>query len=346
MKDNKYTISDVANMLGVSRSTVSKAINNAPGVGPDARKKILDFVDEIGYKPNTLARSLSKGSINIVALILGDVRNPFYSDLAFYIQKILNENGYMVMVFNSEYQEKKEIEFIKIAEQFNFAGLILITAQSNDLKNAIRKVNVPVVLVNRTFEDYEGDAVLLDNFQAGYIATKHLMELGHKRIGFVAGHATSSSVEQRLSGYKQVLQNYHLQKNDDDIMIGNLSFETGYQIAETIIKDLRNKPSAYLVANDMSALGFIDCCKKYGVKIPEMISIVSFDNIMFASLRDIKLTTVNQHVKEMSEDAAGLMLRRLKNPDAEPQRVIIEPTLIVRSTTGPINPNRFDHWIL
>jgi DNA-binding LacI/PurR family transcriptional regulator len=321
-------------------------MNNAPGVGPEVRKRILEFVEEIGYKPNTLARGLSKGRINIVALILGDVRNPFYSDLAFYIQKILNENGYMVMVFNSEYEEKKELEFIKLTQQFNFAGLILITAQSDDLKNILKKIEVPVVLVNRTFDEYEGDAVFLDNFQAGYMATMHLMELGHKRIGFIAGHASSSSVIQRYYGYLQVLKNYHLPINEDDVMMRDLSFETGYSIAEEIIKDIQNRPSAFVIANDMSALGFMECCKQYGIQIPQMISIVSFDDIIFSSLKDIELTTVSQHVKEMSENTARLMLVKLKNPDADSERVILEPNLIVRKTTDVYNPNRFNKELI
>ena len=344
MKGNKYTITDIAEKLGVSRSTVSKAMNNAPGVGPAVRKKIIDFVEEVGYNPNTLARGLSKGKINIVALILGDVRNPFYSDLAFYIQKTLNENGYMVMLFNSEYEEKKEIEFIRLTEQFNFAGLILITAQSNDLKYALNKLEAPVVLVNRTFDDFEGDAVILDNFQAGYIATMHLMELGHKRIGFVAGHATSSSVVQRLHGYLQVLRNYHLPYNEEDVILRDLSFETGYDIAKEIIKDIKNRPSAFVIANDMSALGFMDCCKQYGIKIPQMLSIISFDDIMFAALKDIELTTVSQHVKEMSENTARLMLRKLKDPESVSERVILEPSLIVRNTTGIYDPLRFEKY--
>lgn len=343
MKDNKYTISDVANKLGVSRSTVSKAINNAPGVGPEVRKKILDFVDEIGYRPNTLARGLSKGRINIVALIVGDVRNPFYSDLSYYIQKALNENGYMVMVFNTEYEEKKEIEFINLTERFNFAGLILISAQSNDLKDVLKEIKVPVVLVNRTFDDFEGDAVFLDNFQGGYMAAMHLMELGHKRIGFVAGHVSSSSVRQRLNGYLQVLKNYYLPQSDDDIRMGDLKMETGYNIAQTIIKDLRNQPSAFILANDITALGFMQCCKENNIKIPEMISIVSFDNIIYSSLKDIELTTVSQQVQEMGEQAARLMLKKLDDPSSKSEIIILDPSLVIRKTTGPFNPQRFNN---
>ena len=123
-KKDKYTISDVAQMLGVSRSTISRAMNNSPGVGEELRKKVLDFVEEIGYQPNTIARSLSKGRQSIIALIVSDIRNPFYADLTFYIQKILHNNGYMLMVLNSEYDIRREKEFIHMAIQFNFSGVL------------------------------------------------------------------------------------------------------------------------------------------------------------------------------------------------------------------------------
>ena len=341
MKNKKYTITDVAKMLGVSRSTVSKAINNSPGVGSELRKKILDFVKEIGYKPNIFAQSLSKGTINIIALILGDVRNPFYSDLAFNIQKHLNCSGYMVMVFNSEYDVKNEIEFIRMAVQFNFAGLILITAQTDEMKNEIKKINIPIVLVNRILEDYEGSSVLIDNFQAGYIATRHLIELGHTYIGFIGGQKNSSAANLRYEGYRQALKNYQAPFNEKNIMYSDLKMETGYKLAKEYLADIKNRPSALVVVNDMTALGFIDYCNEVNIKIPEILSIVSFDNIGFSAMHDISLTTVSQHVIEMSEHAARLMMKQLKEPDAKPERIILEPTLIVRNSTGNFNPNRF-----
>ena len=181
MKNGKYGISDVAEMLGVSKSTVSRVINGNEGVGPELRKKVMDFINEIGYQPNTIAQSLSKGRMNIVALILGDIRNPFYADLTFNIQRILNDNGYMVMVLNSEYNIDRELEFLKLTEQFNFAGLILITAQEKAIEERLKNMEMPKVLVNRILPYYTGDSVLIDNFQAGYQATMHLIELGHDR---------------------------------------------------------------------------------------------------------------------------------------------------------------------
>ncbi|MDD3137928.1 MAG: LacI family DNA-binding transcriptional regulator [Lachnospiraceae bacterium] len=342
LKKDKYTISDVAEMMGVSRSTISKAINNSPGVGDELRKKVLDFVAEIGYQPNTIARSLSKGSLNIIALILGDVRNPFYSDLAFYIQKTLNNNGYMVMVFNSEYDIKKEIEFIELTVQFNFAGLILLTAQTDEIEKVLKKLDIPIVLVNRILESYDGNSVLLDNFKAGYIATMHLIELGHPKIAFIVGQSTSSASEQRYNGYRQALETYKLPFDEKNVFKSDLKLETGYELAKHYIADIENRPSAIVIVNDMTSLGFMEYCRESNIKIPEMLSIVSFDNIAFSSLYDIQLTTVSQHVCEMSEQAARLMLKQLKQPDAKSERIILDPTLIVRNTTSKYNPKRFE----
>ena len=335
MNKKKITISEVAKQLNVSCSTVSRSINNAPGVSEEVRRRVLEYVSKIGYRPNTLAQCLSRGTINIVALIFGDVRNPFYADLAFHIQKILNENGYMVMVFNSEYDAEKEIEFIRLVKRFNFAGLIVVTAQTEEIRKELDKIDIPIVLVNRILESYKGSSVILDNFHAGYIATRHLIELKHVNIGFIGGHSDSSAAKQRYNGYRQALDNYKLPFDKDTYVFdSDLKFETGYRIARKFVADIRNRPSALVIVNDMTALGFIQYCKEAKVKIPEVLSIVSFDNIMFSSLYDIELTTVDQHVVEMSKHTARIMLAQLNNPQAKPERVILEPTLIVRKQPG------------
>ena len=332
MKNGKYGISDVAEMLGVSKSTVSRVINGNEGVGPELRKKVMDFINEIGYQPNTIAQSLSKGRMNIVALILGDIRNPFYADLAFNIQRILNDNSYMVMVLNSEYNIERELEFLKLTEQFNFAGLILITAQEEIIEDRLKNMNLPKVLVNRILPHYTGDSVLIDNFQAGYQATMHLIERGHRHIGFIKGPGVSSASSQRFAGYRQVLQNYGLPFEEKCVFESDLKLETGRSLADDFCK-LEKRPSAMVIVNDMTAIGFMDGCRNAGIRIPEDLSIVSFDNIAMASMYGIELTTISQHVDEMGEKAAHLMLKQLNDKDAKPERIIMEPTLIVRKTT-------------
>lgn len=334
MKNGRYSISEVAEMLGVSQSTVSRAINGNSGVGDELRKKVLEFVGEIGYKPNTLAQGLSRGSVNIVALILGDIRNPFYADLAFNIQRILDSHGYMVMVFNSEYDVRRELEFLKISVQFKFVGLILITAQDESVEKVLLEMDKPMVLVNRVLPDYTGDSVLIDNFQAGYQAVIHLLDLGHKNIGFIKGPSVSSASRQRFEGYRQALHNYNLPFRECDVYHSDLKMETGVRLAQDFLKREGERPSAMVVVNDMTAMGFLDGLKTAGLQIPEDLSVVSFDNIELSAVKGIELTTINQRVDQMSEHAARLILKQLKEKDSKPERVILEPKMVVRQTTG------------
>lgn len=337
MNKHPYTITEVAKMLGVSPSTVSRAMNNTPGVSEAVRKKVLDFVDEIGYHPNTIAQSLSRGRSNMVALILGDIRNPFYADLAFGIQKNLDKLGYIVTTFNSEYDCTKERQFIQYARQYNYAGIILITVNSQESAAYLTTLDCPVLLVNRISQDYTGSYVVVDNFQAGYIATRHLINLGHKRIGFFSGdHSTSTASLQRFLGYKQALNNYQLKYNKQYCIFDlNWRMETGYNAARTFFQNHvpAQSPSALLFSNDLLALGFMDYCGKHDISIPDDISLISFDDIAYSDLAQIQLTTVSQHVEQMSLSAAELMYELLTSPPKEPRRIILEPTLIERKTT-------------
>ena len=259
MANHRYSISDIAGMLGVSKSTVSRAVNGKRGVSEELRKKILELVDEVGYRPSTLAQGLYKGRVNIVTLIVGDIRNPFYASLVFNIQRILIRHNYMVMTFNSEYDVQRELEFIELTLQFNFAGLILITAQTESMKKKLNSIDIPKVLVNRNFPSYDGDYVLADNFQAGYRATMHLIDLGHQRIGFVRGPGLSTASSQRFEGFKQALKNYNLQLYDEYIFDSDLKMETGSALAEKFSK-LKEYPSAMVIVNDMTSIGFINGC--------------------------------------------------------------------------------------
>lgn len=336
MNKRPYTISEVAKMLGVSPSTVSRAMNDAPGVSDAVKQKVLAFVDEIGYRPNTIAQSLSRGRSNMVALILGDIRNPFYADLAFGIQKYLDNRGFIVTTFNSEYSYQKELQFMQYAQQYNYAGVILVTVNSEEASKYLEKSDFPILLVNRVTQNYKGPLVVLDNFQAGYIAARHLINLGHKRIGFFSGHHKSSTAShQRFLGYKQALDNYQLEYNKDYCMFDlDWRMESGYNAAEKFFSSKNAlRPSALLLANDLMALGFMDYCGKHDISIPDELSLISFDDIAYSSLAQIQLTTVSQHVGQMSETAGELMYELLTEPPKSPKRVILEPTLVERNTT-------------
>ncbi len=339
----KPTISDVAKKAGVSRATVSRVLNDQPGVGDDLRKQVMECIKEMKYTPNTIAKSLIKGHINIVGLVFGDVRNPFYAELAFQIQKILNQNGYMVMVFNTEYKENQEIEYIRMAMQFNFAGMILITAQNKELEGLISQMQMPVVMVNRAVENFKGDTVFMDNFQAGYLAAKHLAELGYPEIAYIAGPLASSSSKLRYEGFVQLMKNYQIPFDEEKhLFFSNLKMEDGYEVAKQYVAKFESLPSAIVISNDLTAIGFMDYCQSCGVRIPEDLSVVSYDNISFSALHSIGLTTIDQRAQEMSESAANLIMRRINDRDVPLQRVMLEPHLVVRTSTKPYQEGKKD----
>lgn len=335
----KMTITAIAKDLGVSKSTVSRAMNNSPGVGKELKDKINSYIQEIGYSPNTIARSLSKGALKIVALILSDIRNPFYADLAFYIQRYLIEKGYMLVVFNSENNAEKEKEFITTIVSSNFAGLILLTARKSALSEKLQEEKIPLVLVNRMLDinDFKTNSVILDNFKAGYIATMHLIELGFPRIAYIKGTVESSASILRYEGYLKALENYNIPFKEEFVLETDLKLDTGYNLAKKYIKNLKNKPKGIVIGNDLSAIGFIECCRENSIRIPEDLSIIGFDNINFSSLYDINLTTVDQHVQKMSEQAVKLIIKQIENPSEKAERIILDPTLVIRNTTCKYN---------
>lgn len=328
----KYTITDVAADLGVSCSTVSRALSNSQGVSEKVRKRIIEYAKEIGYEPNSKSHQKEEEGNRVIALIIGDIRNPFYAELAFYIQKSFNENGYMVMLFNTEYCVDKEIEFLQLCKKYRFAGVIMMTTQVEKVNAELERMDVPVVLVNRNLNSFQGDMVLLDNFKAGYEATMYLIDLGHKRIGFVKGHTSSSASRQRYEGYCQAMRNYGLKILDKDIYYSEMKIESGEKIGELFLKN-GDRPSGMIIVNDSTALGFISMCISNGVDIPGELSVVSFDNTIFAQWGKVPLTSVEQNVVEMGEKAVQMLLRRIENPHKEPERIILNPRLIIREST-------------
>ena len=322
--------------MQVSTASISRALSGAPGVSQQLRNKIRDFCDEVGYKPTSISRNRSSDKPDIIALVLGDMRNPFYASLAFTIQKHLMNAHYMTVLFNSEYDEEKELDFIEIAEKFDFSGLMLITAQSEAIARKLEETPLPKVLVNRILPHYSGDSVLTDNYQAGYEAALHLITLGHEKIGFICGPENSSSSTLRYDGYVQAMHNFNLPIHEEYIWHSDLKLQAGQALAQDFLQ-MKNRPTAIVSVNDMTSLGFIDKCKSAGLTIPGDLSIISFDDIPLASLYDNQLTTISQHSEEMGNIAADLMIKRLKDPDKEPERIILKPQLIERKTTGPYN---------
>lgn len=331
MARKKVSITEIADELRIAPSTVSRALNDLPGVSDELREAIRSKALELGYK-KVKSAAVTNEKLNIIAMIVGDIRNPFYADLVFNVQRHLNNAGYLLCVFNSEYNEQEEIRYMHLAERFNFAGIIQITVTTENVSTLLKNLSIPVVMVNRMINSFDTDTVLMDNYEAGYIVTRFLVELGHSRIGFLLGQQNSSSSGMRFEGYEQAMHNYGLTVNPEDIIQGDLKMETAYELAKTFIESHDELPTAMIVSNDLSALGFMTRCEEMGISIPNDMSIVSFDNIRFASAGVTPLTTVDPQVAEMGRIAAEVIVERIQHPNREKQRIILKPTLIVRKS--------------
>ena len=335
----RKTITVIAKELGVSPSTVSKVINGRPGVRPEMRERISAYLNENGFRPSAIAKSMITGHTSIVGLVVGDVRNPFYAEVVYTLQQLLGQKGYMLMAFNSDYDLEKEHMFINQSIQYKFAGLLLISSYGEQLLsqlNEARHAGIAVVLINRNISGYDGSFVSLDNFQAGYIATKHLLDLGHRRITTLLGPVDSSASMLRWQGFRQAMLNLGLVPDDlEHLYKGNLTISSGRQIAEKFFSGNPFACTGIVIGNDLMALGFMDYCSAHQIKIPNDLSIVSIDNISVSGLNRIGLTSIDQNISEICSKAAECILYDIVHPEHPVvRRELVEPRLVVRTSTA------------
>lgn len=328
----KARVSDIAKRANVSSTTVSRVIHGYHNVNAETRQRVQKVIQELQYKPKTII--VEQPSKNI-GLVVGDIRNPFFGDMVYRIQECFLQYGYVTIPLSNEFDPEKEKSLLKIVEKSDFAALILVSSMdSNVLKRALEGIECPVTLTDRVIDGFVGNVVIQDNFQAGYLATKHLIDLGYHKIAFLAGNTSSASSKRRVDGYREALANAFLPIDETLIMPGQMSFARGYHDGLAYIDQLKNMPRAILAANDMTAIGFLEACKKRGVRVPEDISVVGFDGIELSSLESFDLTTVCQPVQEMAKRICELTIEAIRHPNKKcNHRVILEPTLIIRGTT-------------
>lgn len=332
----KVTIKEIAKRSGVSRSTVSRVISNHPNVDEETRQKVKKVMEELNYRPSRLAQGLVKGKINVVGLIIGDIRNPFYSELTRAIEDILNAEGYMVVLCDSDYNPQKEELYLRTAEELGFAGVIMTSAmETKELLQTLQSLSCPVVLLNRYLRAFETDVVSFDNYNGGYIAAEHLIKLGHRRIAILAGPNNSTSSKDRLRGYSDALRDYGLEYKEGEVTYGDLRWATGYEFGLHLLRR-QERPTAVFAGNDLMALGIIQAYLDNGLKVPDDLSVVGFDDIPAAYMGAVKLTTVRQPQYEMGVEAAKLMLERIKGIPHAPKRIIFDAKLVIRESTKPI----------
>lgn len=326
----KVSIFDVAKKSGLSVVTVSRVINQAGTVREGNRQKVLQAMKELDYQPNAAARSLARGKTGIIGVAISNLNDSFFDAVVKEMNDRLAERGYfLALSISSDVFTSFENSLF---QEDRVDGLIVVSPTNEDAYVAeLRKKKIPFVLLDNQQTHESVSSVIIDNFKGGYEATKHLIELGHTEIAHIRGSQPFLSSAERERGYIYAMQEAGL--NNLWIQQGEFSISSGYEIADTWIRN-EKMPTAVFAADDYIALGFMDACKTVGYQIPHDISIIGFDDQLFACEFRPYLTTVRQPAIELGRSAVEELMRWIDGVTETHQTIKLMPELVVRQTTA------------
>ncbi len=333
----KATLKDIAADTGFSVTTVSLVLNNKPSKIPEGTKQIiLEAAQRLGYRPNQLAVSLVKKRTDTLGLIVSDVSNPFFSTLAKGVEDICRENGCNMILCNTNNMHKCDLNYINMLVDKGVDGIIYGMAGDSTLKNAIDSCNLmkeqdmSFVIIDRYFKKLHTSYIGVDHLMGGYYATKHLIEMGHKKIACITGPLHLDDVLERLKGYKKALKEAGIKYDSKLVFEGRYNMESGAAAFPWLMK---TKCTAVFAFNDMTAYGLYIEAKKNGVSIPKDFSVVGYDDIYFSKILEAPLTTIKQPVYEMGVKATEILIEAIKNKKKPEEQFVYQPELIVRCST-------------
>jgi LacI family transcriptional regulator len=329
----RTNISDVATKAGVSKTTVSHVINQTRFVEEETRQRVLDAIAELGYRPNFLARSLTTQKTGIIGMVISDSSNQFFSEMMSGVEEILLPKSYGLMVCNTNETLEREAHYLDLLLSQRVDGII--AAATSQRWTELTRADIqhtPIVFVDRSFGNMEGPFVGVDNQRGAYLGVRHLIECGHAKIGILAGYDRLSTMRERVDGYRQALQEAGLPARADWIVDSALSIEGG-QLAMRQILSLSDRPTAVFINNNLLVLGGLLALREMGLRCPDNLAIVSFDDHPWAVVADPPLTTVRQPAYELGRTAASILLSLFKHEPVRPTQVILDCELIVRQSS-------------
>jgi LacI family transcriptional regulator len=331
------TIKDIARLAGVSHTTVSRVLNNKPGVKEGTRQRIVQVISDLEYEPNLVARSLVMKKSRTLGMVITTIRNPFYLELAQGIEDTARSFGYSVYLCCTNYDLAREEEHIKVLRRKGVDGIIVSSAHVNDAYIAsVVEEDFPIVLVNRRVLEPDlsdrVDYIGVNNVKGGEIAVEHVVKMGRRRIGLITGNRDSSITVERMTGTRRVLERYGIPVDERLIFEGDFLQQSGYDGSIHFLS-LKEPPDAVVSFNDYMALGVYDALMQHGVRVPDDIALVGFNDIEFASLQMVSLTTISQKKYVLGFMAVRRLMQRIAGEQAGLEW-ILEPELIIRRSCG------------
>jgi DNA-binding LacI/PurR family transcriptional regulator len=333
-------LEDVARETGTSLATVSRVLSNSDyPVSEKTRDHVLRVAEELGYRPNIAARSLRTDRTETIGIIVDDLLSPFTPPIVRGIQDYLQENNFVSLIVNSDWDPEQEQAAIKTLISRPVDGIIFVEYSHMATDDVLERSNKPRVFVHRLFGSPICNSVVPDDYYGATLAVNHLVALGHRRIAYINGPENWHNCRARMSGYQNALAEHGLTFEPEWIQGGDWEIESGYAAAERLLQ-LENCPTAIFAGNDLMALGAIYAIQDAGLRVPDDIAIVGYDNRKFTEAFRPGITTVNMPVGEMGKVAAELLLKQLEEGQTEEEEIKVQGQLIIRETCGAPEEDR------
>lgn len=340
MTMKKINIKDIARIANVSHTTVSRALNDKSRIRSETKEKILAIAKELNYRPNFIARSLVMKRTKTLGLVITTIANPFYIELAQGIEATATRLGYNIIFCSTHSDLSTEKQYTDMLRSKGVDGIIFSSAHVGDPNIiGLAEEAFPIVLVNRrTYHPIvkeKVDYVGVDNILGGFLAVEHLIRLGHQRIGVIGGSSESSVGLERLEGGKKALETYSVEQRDDYFLEGDFLKESGYQGGKRFLK-MAEPPTAIFATNDYMALGVYHAIVEEGLRVPEDMALIGFNDIEFTAMKGLELTTIGQKKFEMGSLAVKMLIEKIEGSEGNlsKREILLKPELIIRKTCG------------
>ena len=334
------SIKDIARLAEVSHSTVSRALRNSPLIPAATSERIKKIADEVGYSASVVARSLVTNKTEAVGVVVTSIADPFNGEVVVGIEELANEYGYTVILANSQADPKREVAVMRSFQARRVDGILVASSRLGALHTPLlSELGIPIVLLNNQHPSTFLHSVCFDNVMGALEATRHLIQLGHKRIGYLGDRFGLESNAERLKGYQMALREARLPIDKSLCVVGNGKTDGAQQAVRELFR-LRKRPTAIVCYNDMSALGVLHEAGLHQISVPGELSITGFDDIFFAPFLNPPLTTVQQPKRELGTRAMRMLLDLIKGRETE-RSVVVRGALAVRSSTARLGEVRY-----
>ncbi|MCP3763669.1 LacI family transcriptional regulator [Domibacillus sp. A3M-37] len=326
-------MSDVAKKANVSPATVSRVLRQPDLVNKKTREKVLKVVSELNYKPHMIASQFRTQETKTILVIVPDITRPFFSEVLRGIEHMALKHGYQVILGDTENNIEREKEYVELMYKKQADGVLLLTARMDSKSLKELSASFPMVLACEYVDELDIPTVSIDNISGARKLTEHLINVGHKKVAYISGPMNVILSRDRLRGFQQAMAQYDLPVDPSYIQEGDYEIESGYNQMVKLLA-LEDPPTAVFVFNDEMALGTIKAVQDHGLKVPEDIAVVGFDNLKMATIFSPRMTTIDQPKYEIGQRATNMLLTLMKGGSLEKKKIVLKDELIIRESCG------------